>query len=63
MHRALVYVEGEATQGSYTDAEGNQKKALNIVQRTNSRAGYYMTTANGHHRSSGGAAPPGRRVW
>ena len=26
--------------GSYPDADGKEKKVLNIVQRTNSRAGY-----------------------
>ena len=30
--RTLVYVEGDATLGSYTDAEGKPRTALNIVQ-------------------------------
>lgn len=32
-YSALVFVEGEASYGSYTDAEGVQRKALNIIQR------------------------------
>ncbi|KAK1835226.1 putative ssdna binding protein [Podospora conica] len=30
---SLVYVEGDASMSTYADAEGNPKKAFNIVQR------------------------------
>lgn len=38
MYRSMVYVEGDTTYHNYTDAEGNTKKSLSIVQRTSSRA-------------------------
>ena len=30
----MVYVEGDASINQYEDAEGNNRSALNIVQRT-----------------------------
>jgi single-stranded DNA-binding protein len=34
--RCLVYIEGDAAIKQYEDAEGNNRSALNIVQRTRS---------------------------
>lgn len=34
MHfRSLVYVEGDASMGTYQDAEGKNRSSLNIIQR------------------------------